>query len=336
MAPKRQTVRDIARATGLSVATVSRAMNGATNVSPKTKARVLTAAQQLNYVPNPAARALSTKRSRTIAAIIPTIEHSIFARFLTAIESELTQLGYSLVIAVSNDNPMEELQATRKLLGLGAEGFIFTGLTHDPALYELLDQRQVPHVLTSGWDKSGGARPIIGYDNADLSAQAIQYLYELGHRAIGIIHGPLLHNDRTRARREGAESINLRGLSLHPVETGLSVADGSEAAGRLLETAPAVTAILCFSDILALGASFQLQQHGLSVPDDISLMGFDNLDWSASNTPPLTTIDLPTTLMGQLASTGLVKRLDGGEAMQSQNLAAQIVPRRSTARPRDA
>ncbi|MEL6503321.1 MAG: LacI family DNA-binding transcriptional regulator [Pseudomonadota bacterium] len=338
MAPQRQTVRDIARETGLSVATVSRAMNDLGNVSPKTRDRVLAAARQLNYVPNPAARALSTKRTRTIAAIIPTIEHSIFARFLTAIESELTQLGYSLVIAVSNNSAQEELEATEKLLGLGAEGFIFTGLDHDPALFDLLDRRQVPHVLTSGWC-ARPQRPLIGYDNGALAAEAVNYLHNLGHRTIGIFHGPLTDNDRTRARLEGAQGAAVAGMAsqpikLHTIETELSVAGGSEAVGRLLAKSQDITAILCFSDILALGASFRLQQEGLSVPDHISLMGFDNLDWSASNTPPLTTIDLPTTRMGRLASAGLVNKLDRGHDILAQNLEGKIIPRASTGRPR--
>ncbi len=328
MSERRGTIRDVARDTGLSVATISRVMNGAENVSRKTKEIVLEASQRLHYLPNPAARALTTKRSRTIAAIVPTLEHSIFARFLSAIEKELTRLDYSLVVAVSNSSE-DELAAALKLLGMGAEGFILSGLAHAPNLLDLLQMRSVPYVLTSCWSNSSDQN-MIGYDNADLAKKAIAYLYGLGHRDIGILHGPLCNNDRTQARLQGAFEFSGHKLQLNPVENELSVAGGLQAASSLLSRNQNVTAILCFSDVLALGATFHFQKEGILVPQDISLMGFDNLDWSTCTTPPLTTIDLPVVEMGRLASERLIRKLDHGDIIKSAKLDAKIVVREST------
>lgn len=182
-------IRDVANATGLSIATISRVMNGSAKVSKNTRKLVLEACAQLDYLPNPAARALSTSRSKTVAAIIPTIEHSVFAKFIAAIEATLGEHGYTLVLAISNSDADEELKGAQKLLGMGAEAFILSGAAHSRTLLDMFTRREVPHVFTSVWDPAS-ASPTIGYDNARLAGDAILYLAERGHDSIGVIHGP--------------------------------------------------------------------------------------------------------------------------------------------------
>ena len=159
MTQKVGTIRDVAQATGLSIATISRVMNGAKNVSEATRAKVLEASARLNYVPNAAARALSTNRSRTIAAILPSVDHSIYAKFTSSLEKTMASRGYSLVIAVSGGDPEVELTAARKLLGMGAEGVILSGLDHAPELIELLQQRGIPHVARQSTNLMRSYRP---------------------------------------------------------------------------------------------------------------------------------------------------------------------------------
>jgi len=168
MSKKVGRIRDVAKETGLSIATISRVMNGASNVKAETREKVLSACAKLDYVPNPAARTLSTNRSKTIAVIIPTIEHSVFAKYITGIEQTLNQRGYSLVMAISNADPEEELEAARKLLGMGAEAFILTGADHSQELLDTFERRSVPYVLTSIYD-SASAGPSVGYDNQQLA-----------------------------------------------------------------------------------------------------------------------------------------------------------------------
>lgn len=328
MARKVGRIRDVARESGLSIATISRVMNGAPNVSETTRARVLEACRKLDYLPNPAARALSTAKSRTIAAIIPTIEHSIFAKYIAAIERTLSDSGYSLVLAISNSDDDSELKAARKLLGMGAQAFILSGAAHRPELAELFDRRGVPFVFTSIWDEKSKV-PTIGYDNTALANRAVTYLLEKGHRDIAVLHGSIIESDRTRARLEGAKRADSGSLQLSFYECSLDVAGGRQAVEAMIEAGKSMTALLCFSDVLALGAYFGLQNRGLSVPSDVSVMGFDNLDWSQAALPGLTTIDLPAAAMGENVALQLMGHLEDGTPISPSKLDAMIIERES-------
>lgn len=333
MARKVGKIRDVARETGLSTATISRVMNGAKNVSPETRTRVLDACTKLDYLPNPAARALSTAKSKTIAAIIPTIEHSIYAKYIAAIERTLAKDGYSLVLAISNEDDENELDAARKLLGMGAQAFILSGAMHSPDLLSLFARRHVPVVCTSVWN-TGTELPQIGYDNAEMARRAVMFLQAQGHQNIAVLHGPLSESDRTRARRDGALRASQDGPHLGFYETILDVAGGRDATELVLAAERKVTAILCFSDVLALGCYFALARRGLSVPGDISVMGFDNLDWAASAVPALTTIDLPAAAMGENVAAQLVAHLEKDAPITPKVFDCSIIERESVAGPR--
>ena len=322
-------VRDLARSTGFSVATISRVINGADHVAPETRRQVLAAVAAQGYVPNPAARALSTRRSRTIGAIIPTLAHSIFATFLNAVERELAGHGYALVIATTGGDPHLEFQRASDLLDLGAEGLIVTGAVRDKAFARLIDNRRLPVVATSIYAPSSTV-PTIGYDNRALGRLAVQHLRGLGHENIAVLHGPLQHHDRTVLRVAGVRAA-ARGAQLSLIECSLDTAGGVQGARAALCQRPRPSAILCLSDVLALGAMFEARRAGLAVPRQLSIMGFDDLDWAALCDPPLTTLHLPTTEMGQLAARALVGFLDKGLAIVPQRLDAAIVVRQSTA-----
>lgn len=321
-------IRDVAKETGLSIATISRVMNGATSVKPATRDIVLAACEKLDYVPNPAARSLSTNRSKTIAVIIPTIEHSVFDKYIAGIEQLLSERGYSLVLAVSNSNHDEELAAAQKLLGMGAEAFVLTGTEHSQALIDMFQRRHVPYAFTSVWEPEL-ASPTIGYDNRTLAKQAIEFLVTKGHRQIAVVHGPLAESDRTRSRYNGAMDAATPQLALQFFETALSVEGGKGAIGSLLASKSKCTAILCFSDVIALGAYFALFEAKLRIPDDISVMGFDNLDWSKHATPSLTTIDLPARKMGLSVVEQLINNLEKSVPVVRQLLPAAIIERQS-------
>lgn len=320
-------IRDVAKETGLSIATISRVMNGTGNVRAETREKVLAACKKLDYVPNPAARSLSTSRSKTIAVIIPTIEHSVFDKYIAGIEQTMSEQGYSLVLAISNANPDDELTAARKLLGMGAEAFIITGREHSQELLDMFQRRSVPYAFTSVWDEHRKL-PTIGYDNYALAKAAILYLQKKGHHHIAVIHGPKHDSDRTRSRYKGTVAAS-GDTTLHFSEAGLSVEGGKQAVKALLAQQLNITAILCFSDVLALGAYFALFEAGLKIPDDVSVMGFDNLDWAQHVTPPLTTIDLPAKSMGVEAVTQLINALEKKQAVSPTLLPANIVERGS-------
>ncbi|MEM9330035.1 MAG: LacI family DNA-binding transcriptional regulator [Pseudomonadota bacterium] len=323
-------IRDVARETGFSVATISRVMNGATNVKPTTRDKVLLACEKMDYFPNPAARALSTNRSKSIAAIIPTIEHSVFAKYIDAVEQTLSKRGYSLVLSISNADATEELGAARKLLGMGADAFILSGADHSTELLDLFRRRHIPFVFTSIWNGKS-PYPTIGYDNHALAKLAVEYLISKGHQNIAVVHGPLLESDRTRSRKEGALSAQSSNVSIAFFETDLSVSGGKTVVRSIKESGKNFTAILCFSDVIALGVYFRLQELGIAIPDDVSVMGFDNLDWSEFIVPALTTIYLPAAEMGHSVAEALMDHLETKEAMVSSEVPGHIVERQSVA-----
>lgn len=324
-------VRGLAKATGYSVATISRVINGADNVSRRTRAIVEAAIAAVGYQPNYAARALSTRRTRTIGAVIPTLAHSIFATFLNAIERELATHGYALIIATTGGDPKNELLRARALIDLGAEGLIVSGAARDPRFKQLLAGGRLPVVVTSFFDRRNPI-PTIGYDNRALGRDAIRHLRDLGHRNVAVLHGPRNNNDRTRLRLAGVRAA-AGDCRVSFIECALDAVGGAQGALRALEPHPRCTAMLCLSDVLALGAVFEARRTGLNVPLQLSIMGFDDLDWAAVCEPPLTTLHLPTAEMGAAAARALVRHLDEGVGIEPQALDAAIVVRASTAAP---
>jgi LacI family transcriptional regulator len=330
-------VRELAQVTGLSVATISRVLNDSTEVSVKARAAVLKAIRQSGYSRNPAARALSTQRSRTIGAIIPTLAHSIFATFLNAIERELAQHGYALVIATTDGDSDVETRRAQDLIDLGAEGLIVSGIKHSKEFLRIVKARAIPVVATSIFNPKGPL-PTIGYDNFELGLAAAKHLVDLGHSNIAVVFGPLATNDRTALRLDGvkhAMAMRVEGsrkANLKFFETGLDVVGGTQAAQIALDVPNwRPSAFLCLSDVLALGVLFEAQRRQIKVPADLSLMGFDDLDWAKVCDPSLTTIALPTEEMGQQAARALVNKLDHDAKLGSMCLSANLIARASTA-----
>lgn len=321
-------IRDVARESGVSIATVSRVMNGSDKVKPETRQRVLEASRRLDYVPNPAARTLTTKRSKTVAAIIPTIENSVYAKFIAAIEHTMSKRNYSLVLAVSNAKEDLELAAAEKLMAMGAEAFVLSGAKHSDVLIDLLTRRKIPYAFTSIFDPTSPV-PTIGYDNAALAETAVRYLAGKGHSDIAIVHGPLAENDRIAGRKSGALAARDALNSLKFIEIELSVAGGKVAAQKICALNPRPTAVLCFSDVQALGLYFGLAAAGLQIPSNMSVMGFDNLDWSKEMAPALTTIDLPAHAMGIAVANQLMGALEKTNDLASEKLESQIIERDS-------
>ncbi|WP_411957343.1 substrate-binding domain-containing protein [Paracoccus homiensis] len=330
---KRANLRDVAAVAGVSVATVSRVLNTPTAVTEKTRERVQAAIDELRFVPSAAARAINSGRTRIVGALIPTLDNAIFARFLDAIESQLAPHQLSLIVATTNDDPEREAQKAQHLVDIGAEGLILSGITHSDALYRLIERVQMPAIATSYFD-AGYRLPTIGYDNRAAAIMALRHLVDLGHRDIAVLHGPQGNNDRTRARIAGLKDAGLPArLSFH--ETELSIGGGSATAHDILTAGPAPSAILCLSDVLASGASFELRRAGHDVPGRISLMGIDDLPGSSFLEPPLTTVRLPVRDMGDAAARALAEWVEQGRVPQSQELRPALVVRQSTGPARD-
>ncbi|WP_305987637.1 LacI family DNA-binding transcriptional regulator [Roseibium sp. MMSF_3544] len=324
---KRANLRDVAKLAKVSVATVSRVLNSPDSVSENTRAIVDSAIAQLRFVPSAAARAINSGRSRVVGALVPTLDHAIFARYLAALEQTLSEYRLSLVVATTSGDPTIEAQKAQTLVDIGAEGLIVSGITHEPELYELIERCQLPAVATSYYDPEF-LLPTIGYDNAGAGRIALEHLISLGHSKIAVVHGSLTSNDRTLARIRGLEGHD--DAELIYFEADLSVEDGCKAAQSILSATQQPTAVLCLSDVLATGVLYELKRKGISVPEAISVIGIDDLPGSAHTSPSLTTVHLPVVRMGQATAVAISEWIENGTEPSEKLFETDLVIREST------
>lgn len=320
------TLLDVAAHARVSTATVSRCLNMPDRVAEKTRLRVQAAIQELGYAPNFSAQALAAKRTNTFGAIIPTMENAIFAQGVQAFQEELERHGITLLVASSSYSPELEDTQIRTLAARGADALLLIGQDRDPAIDAFLAQRGIPVVTAWGYDPAG-AHLTVGFDNRTaMKALALEVL-RLGHRKLAIITPEETHNDRARSRMRGIQDalpeFGLHASALQIVQTPHSVEDGARAfAAVMARDQP--TAVLCFNDVLAAGALRQAWHMGLSVPEDVSITGFGDIELAELVRPGLTTVHVPHRDMGRRAALALVALRNGEAAGPSIALPAQI------------
>ncbi|NNE23841.1 MAG: LacI family DNA-binding transcriptional regulator [Rhizobiales bacterium] len=332
-AAKKPTVADIARAAGVSTATVSRALNKPDAVSAKLRNKVARKVRELGYVPSGAARALASNRSFTIGTVIPTLNNAIFAASVDAFEETLSRHGYTLLVTVSNYDRPHEIEQVRRLLERGVDGLMLIGLDHPEEVWQMIERSACPAVAI--WGHNDKPRvPCIGFDNAAAAEHAVDHLVELGHRRIGMVAGLSFGNDRARARRAGVErALAKHGLPVVPAlftEKAYSHDYGRDGLTELLSHGAPPTAIMCGNDVLAMGVMFEARDRGIAIPDDLSVVGFDNLPITSQLRPALTTIEVPSVPIGMASANAIVAYLTDGSPIQSKSFPAPFVMRATT------
>ncbi|HEX8012362.1 MAG TPA: LacI family DNA-binding transcriptional regulator [Casimicrobiaceae bacterium] len=335
-ARRRASAKDVARLAGVSTATVSRAINSPEEVDADTRRRVATAIRQLGYVPDGAARALRSRRSKMIGAVVPSFDYALYARTTSALQAVLDERGYALVLATHYYDLGTEVRVTEQLITHGVDAFAFVGLDHDSRLYTLLDNYGRPYVLTWGVDASR-MHPSIGFDNRAATYEMTRYLIELGHRRFGLISAPTAGNDRARERGAGVRAA-LAAHGLHLPDTNvhygsISLASAAQCMERMLALRQRPTAVIATNDVFAVGAMMKCRELGVSIPEDVSVTGVDNTDLGATQTPPLTSISTPIVEIGRRAALQLIAQLEGQAVELQQELAFELVRRGSTAPP---
>ncbi len=329
----RPTLHDVARRAEVSASTVSRCLTVPEKVRPAVRLRVREAIAELGYTPDGAARALVSRRTDTIGAIIPTLNNAIFATVIQTLQNGLTQKGRTLLLAASDYQPEQEYDQIEKLLVRGVDGLMLTGEARDPAIYRLLEQHHIRYVCTYV-HHPGSPHPTIGFANRRAMAKVVSYLHDLGHRSFAMIAGITKGNDRAAERVAGVQgALGQRGLALDPsriLEQPYSIAAGREALRRLCSGNGRPTAILCGNDVLALGALLEAPALGLRVPDDVSITGFDDLDLAREIGPGLTTVHAPLVEMGRLTAAYLLETEETDDPPLHLELPAELVVRGST------
>jgi alanine racemase len=332
----RARLSDIARQAGVSEATVSRVLNDRPSVSADTRQAVLTALDVLGYE---RPERLRKRSAGLVGLIVPELENPIFPAFAQVIESALAQTGFTPVLCTQTPGGVTEDEYVEMLLDRQVSGIVFVAGLHadttaDHERYQRLVHRPLPIVLINGYAQGIDA-PFISCDDQQAGASAVAHLVALGHERIGFISGPerfravqrKLAGYRAAMRRElgvfERELDELVSLTLFGVE------GGEVAAGQLLDRE--VTAIVCGSDLMALGAIRAAHRRGLAVPRDLSVVGFDDSPLIAFTDPPLTTLRQPVAAMGNAAVRALVDEINGHAAPRSEYVfPAELVVRGST------
>ncbi|MGM9491919.1 LacI family DNA-binding transcriptional regulator [Ideonella sp. YS5] len=305
----RVTLNDVARAAEVSPITVSRALRGERAVDPALVARVREAADRLGYVPDPAARALASRRSTHVAVLIPMLSNALFVDLLEAVQRTLRPAGYQTLIGVTHYDEVEESTLLREQLLHRPAGLLVTGLDRPEATRSLIAQAGVPCVHMMDLAPPGSGLYSVGLSQAEAGAALTRHLLQGGHRRVAFAAAQL--DPRTLQRLEGwRREMSAAGLYdatlewLNPAPS--SIALGGRMFEQIIGQRPAIDAIFYCNDDLAQGALLAALRRGVKVPDEIAIAGFNDLTGSDQMVPPLTTIRTPRAEVGQAAAAMLL------------------------------
>lgn len=332
---------DVARFVGVSTASVSRAINFPDKVSPGLRDRVEKAALLLHWVPNGAAKALASLRSRAIGALIPTLGHQNFAMLLEALQRNLHRDNYTLILGCMESTPDARVLQARRMVERGIDFLVLVGEAQPAPLFDLLQTQNIPFVITytSG---QHSPYPCIGFDNYAASEQITNHLLALGHRSFGLIAATSADNDRIQQRIAAVKDALARhGLGVRTehfaeVESSRRIAAGRAGLQHIWASPERPTAVICTNDYLATGAMIEARARQIVIPQDLSVVGFDDVDLSEHLEPPLTTIRVPAGELGTAIADYVIRYLDQGDATLPAALTANLMIRGSTAVPRES
>ena len=307
------TLRDVAMLAGVAPITASRAINTPNQVSPDVLRKVQEAVQRTGYVPNRMAGGLASSRSRLIAAVVPSTVVSVFMETIESLNSTLFDAGYQLMLGQSGYSSDREETLLEAIIGRRPDGIFLTGILPPGKARTRLLASGIPVVET--WDLT--PTPIdmlIGFSHSDIGREVAQFLTAKGYQKFAIVRAEDERADRrTLAFKDTLAQMGLPPVFVVNVGASRSLKSGREAMTRIMTEAPEVEAIFCSSDLLALGVMTQARAQGLSVPDDIAVMGFGDVPFVADMVPALTTVRINGEHIGTLAARQLMDRAEGRE-----------------------
>jgi LacI family transcriptional regulator len=333
------TLRDVAAAAGVHPATASRALNPATRslVNEITAQRVLDAAAGLGYRPNPIARGLKTSRSYTVGVVVPDLRNPLFPPIARGIEERLEPAGYTSLLANTDNDPERERLSFDALSARQVDGFITASARREHPLLQELAGNGRPLVLVNR-ATDDDALPSVVPDDRDGMRQALEHVVGLGHKRIAHLAGPFVLSTGVHRYEGFVQAMESFGLELDDelVRVGdrYAEAEGARLCRELIAGGREFTAILAGNDLMALGCIDALREAGIDCPRDVSVVGFNDMDWSDRFSPPLTTVRVPHQRLGTEAAGLLLERLaDPTAPARHIVLPVELVVRGSTAPP---
>jgi DNA-binding LacI/PurR family transcriptional regulator len=330
-------MKDVAQHAGVSLSTVSFVLNKkrSKSISPGTTKRVWAVAQELNYHVNVHARRLARGRSNLVGLIISEIANPFFPDVIKGFEKAASERGLELLLCNTEYQPERMAAAVNKMLGEDVRGVAIMTSTFGEEQLKALASRRIPVVLLSVGPNSPRARKI-EIDFSEGMLQAIDHLTALGHKKFGVISGPVHVGSAATTRDAFLASLAKRGLRAeHVVECNYRVDGGMSAVRSLLSQAALPSALLCGNDLIAIGAISALQEAGLRVPEDISVVGVDDIVFARLACPPLTTIHVPREDLGKMGFEILERmRRPSKSTASRQQVKTHLVVRKSTSVPR--
>ncbi len=304
-------ITDVAIAAGVAPMTVSRVINTPDRVSPETTARVREAIDRLGYVPNLIAGGLSSRKSRMVAAIVPTIAHPMFASVVQAFSDSLRHAGYQVMLSICGYDDTDDEALFRALLGRRPDALLITGSGYSPAAWQMLIEARIPVVEI--WDVS--TRPIdmlIGFDHVQVGAEVAKFFLRKGHDRFAVLAArdsrALM---RARGFRETAATAGGAIVLEQVMPAPSTIAAGRQGLRALLPSLDRRCAVFCGSDLMAFGMVTEARAQGVPVPEHLAVCGFGNFELSAMNDPPITTVNLEGAGTGRSAAAFLLRRLAG-------------------------
>ena len=301
----RVSIKDIAKAAGVSHSTVSRALSDSPLVKAETKARIQQLAQEMGYSPDAIARSLVTQRTHTVGVVVTTITDPFVAEVVQGIEDTAQENDYSVILASSASEPERELAAVEMLRAKRVDSLIVTSSRVGALYLEHLERFGVPVVLVNNHNRQSGRYTFsVSVDNQHGGHLATAHLIQRGHRRIGYVSGPADHSDDAERLAGYRLALDESGITFDPalVVHGNGRLDGGERALRTLAgLAEPPTAVFCYNDMTAIGLISAARQAGLSVPDDLAVVGFDDIPLAAHVYPSLTTVAQHQRDMGRQA-----------------------------------
>jgi LacI family repressor for deo operon, udp, cdd, tsx, nupC, and nupG len=323
-------IREIAKLAGVSTATVSRALSHPEKVTAKTRKKVEDAMNQSEYRPNMMARNFRATKSFKLLVMVPDISNPFFSALIKGVEDAAHKNGYSVLLGDTRDDSSNEQEYINLVETKQADGII--QLTPHSASSKILPEH-IPIVNAAGCEDT--PYPCVRIDNRAAARAITDHLIELGHKRIGLITGLATNPhtiDRMKGYREALSAANISYEEEIVVEGEFTMASGQLAAQHFTSMDNPPSAIFCMNDNMAIAAIQTLKASGLKVPEDISVVGFDNIEYSKYTDPPLTTISQPSTELGRLATKLLIKLIEEGSLSKIEHILPHELVVRKTVR----